>query len=381
LKPFYADDSGSLYCGDCIEAMRELPDNSVDAVVTDPPYGLQFMGKEWDSFGNDLKKLQEFSRQWATECLRVLKPGGYLLSFGGSRTAHRIFCGIEDAGFELRDVVMWLYGSGFPKSLNVGKAIDKAAGVEFSAKPACSEDWHQTKNQLTRVGNSTAAAKQWDGWGTALKPAYEPVCVARKPISEKTVAANVLKWGTGAMNIDGCRVGTELRVNAPAASKGNVRIFESAGRVDAKATKCIGRFPANLIHDGSEEVVRGFPKSKGGAFPKIHGSSSFVSPEEKESRIEMNDSGSAARFFYCAKASRAERAGSIHPTIKPLALMQYLIKLVTPPKGIVLDPFAGSGTTLVAAKMLGNKYIGIEREEAYLSIAAHRISAVERRLF
>ena len=233
-----------------------LPDNSVDAIVTDPPYGLSFMGKEWDHGVPGV----EF---W-TRALRVLKPGGHLLAFGGTRAYHRLVCAIEDAGFEVRDTIMWVYGSGFPKSLDVSKAIDKAAGVAFDAIPASgvgfmnaegAGGYNTTKNQLVRSGSSTEAAQQWQGWGTALKPAFEPLVVARKPLIG-TVAANVLHWGTGALNIDGCRVGSEIRYNAPAGNKagGNSLNMSAVGMPDdAEGRTVEGRWPGNLILSYNED--------------------------------------------------------------------------------------------------------------------------------
>jgi DNA modification methylase len=327
-----------LIHADCLNALRHLPDNSVDSVVTDPPYGLSFMGKKWDYDvpGVDI---------WR-ECLRVLKPGGYLLSFAGTRTQHRIACGIEDAGFEIRDMIAWVYGSGFPKSLNVG-----------------------------------------NGYGTALKPAHEPITVARKPI-EGTVAANVLKWGTGAINIDGCRVDIDFNndpdlrnsqatnTTIPIVGSDNGKHLGMHDRHNAQ-----GRFPANLIHDGSDEVVGMFPetgKSSGGRIGNKGSALNMCGNEYEAGDPGFGDSGSAARFFYCAKASKAERqAGNNHPTVKPIALMRYLIKLVTPPNGTVLDPFLGSGTTAIAAVLEGREWIGIEREAEYCDIARARIAAAE----
>jgi site-specific DNA-methyltransferase (adenine-specific) len=337
-------DAFTLHHGDCLDVLRDMLDASVDAVVTDPPYGLSFMGKRWDY---DVPTVAIWS-----ECLRVLKPGGHLLSFGGSRTYHRMAVNVEDAGFEIRDQVMWVYGSGFPKSHNVSKAIDKAAGVSFRERPASgvgfmnaqgNGGYNPTKNQLERTGESTPAAQQWDGWGSALKPAHEPVVLARKPLGEKTLAANVLKHGTGAINVDGCRVGFEGE-NTSRALVAPTGIFQKSrqvGSVNDDWRK--GRFPANLIHDGSDEVLAGFPNEN-------------------------------ARFFYCAKASKRDRGeGNTHPTVKPTDLMAYLCRLVTPPGGVVLDPFMGSGSTGKAAIREGRKFIGIEREAEYLAIARARI--------
>lgn len=282
--------------GDCREKLRDLPDASIDAIVTDPPYELGFMGKSWDASG-----IAYDVDMWR-EALRVLKPGGHMLAFSGSRTYHRMTVAIEDAGFEIRDQIMWVYGSGFPKSKNLDG--------------------------------------DWQGWGTALKPAHEPICVSRKPLIG-TVAENVLAHGTGALNIDACRVGTDGGTTKANIRKGEIN-GERAGTSMGKniSFRCgiakldAGRWPANLIHDGSEEVLA--------------------------------LAADAARFFYCPKASKADRAGSKHPTVKPIALMAYLVRLVTPPGGTVLDPFAGSGTTLEAAVKEGFRVIGIEQDETYI---------------
>jgi DNA modification methylase len=380
-------DAFTLHHGDCLDVLRGMPDASVDAVVTDPPYGLSFMGKRWDY---DVPTVAVWS-----ECLRVLKPGGHLLSFGGSRTYHRMAVNVEDAGFEIRDQVMWVYGSGFPKSHNISKAIDKAAAVErevvgFDARKAAQQTPNNgvvafsgergSKGDITAP--ATPEAQQWDGWGSALKPAHEPIVLARKPLGEKTLAANVLEHGTGGLNIDGCRVGSD---DAPAGRKrhggGIAENHSSFVLPDSDHQSPAGRFPANLIHDGSDEVVELFP----GAGEK-----------------------SAARFFYCAKASKSDRdegleafaeqeraffqtgngtsgkpssighyvtQRNIHPTVKPTDLMAYLCRLVTPPGGVVLDPFMGSGSTGKAAIREGFKFIGIEREAEYIAIAHARIEA------
>ena len=318
--------------GDSLILLAKATPNSIDAIVTDPPYGLSFMGKKWDY---DVPSVDIWK-----ECYRVLKPGGYLLSFAGTRTQHRMAVNIEDAGFEIRDMIAWVYGSGFPKSLNIGKAVDKLQGnereyisttVRTTHKKGTSYEWAGGND--TGICDYTKGNSEWEGWGTALKPALEPITVARKPLSEKNVAENVLKWGTGGINIDGSRVGTEERYNAPAGNKegGNSLNMSAVGMPqDVEGTTAIGRFPANLIHDGSDEVID-----------------------------LLNDS---ARFFYCAKASKADRDEGLegfddkskpeyqlqyhngvkraegktqknsHPTVKPTKLMQYLVKLVTPPK-------------------------------------------------
>jgi DNA modification methylase len=567
--------------------MKDIPDNSIDSIVTDPPYELGFMGKSWDNTGIANNPLM-----WV-EALRVLKPGGHLLAFSGTRTYHRMACAIEDAGFEVRDMIEWVYSSGFPKSLNIYKQLQKNCkcgnmeeydkertkqNTKHDLRPVSEtnlsqeinpikeqgevlqsglseqslslqqskstenlrgeksllEGWNNneetqgelqrsnlsemptgvsTNGEERRVHNATqigdgstleqiidkdgsstsyrpqpqqqqdrkpcAFCKQWGtqkirrtaeevyGVGTALKPAHEPICMARKPLAEKTVAQNVLKYGTGGINIDESRVEntgkSTLRplgksayqkgggiVNGGVAGTHEVE-SEFGGGHDG------GRFPANLIHDNSEEVRECFPDSKGGAFPKTHGSSGFVSPEEKESRVEMNDSGNASRFFksipieeqdeiqeectdmeekleelgisqieektdifpttyksvlYQAKASKSERnkgceglplgeppasarskpaegrenalgepRANNHPTVKPIALMEYLIKMVTPTGGIVLDPFAGSGSTLVACKQNGFQYVGIEMTPEYIPIIEARLKATDNTLF
>jgi hypothetical protein len=351
-----------LLHGDCLERLRELPACSVDACVTDPPYGLSFMGKKWDYDvpGEDI---------WR-ECLRVLKPGGHLLAFAGTRTQHRMAVRIEDAGFEIRDMIAWVYGSGFPKSHNIGKAIDKAAGAEGSRGP------------MKRGG------EQWDGWGTALKPALEPITVARKPF-KGNVAANVLEHGTGALNIDECRVVLAGEQNPSIARRkstppvNNVWADQRSPESYAadRPSEALGRWPANLIHDGSDEVTKLFPDCKPATSRTKRPDRCFAPGtgyQGGSASLEVDavygDSGSAARFFYCAKASKADRGeGNTHPTVKPTDLMRYLCRLVTPPGGIVLDPFMGSGSTGKAAMLDGFRFIGIEREAEYLEIAKQRM--------
>jgi site-specific DNA-methyltransferase (adenine-specific) len=368
----------TLHHGDCLEVMATMADNSVDAVVTDPPYGLSFMGKRWDY---DVPSVEV----WA-ECLRVLKPGGHLLAFAGTRTQHRMAVRIEDAGFEIRDMIAWVYGSGFPKSLDVSKAIDKAAGAERevvgiagrsgSARACMAGDFAGGEYHATAP--ATPEAQQWQGWGTALKPALEPITVARKPLIG-TVAANVLTHGTGAINVDGCRVdGTPRTTHADGNRQGtHPAPMDWGNRTEHAAPGASGRWPANVIHDGSEEVVGLFPdvgKSTGGGKKNGDKFCGGFAPSG-EDVIGYGDSGSAARFFYCAKASKADRGeGNTHPTVKPTDLMRYLCRLVTPPGGIVLDPFMGSGSTGKAAILEGFQFIGIEREAEYLAIAEARIS-------
>ena len=368
-----------LHHGDCLEVMRAMPSNSVDSIVTDPPYGLSFMGKKWDY---DVPSVEI----WA-ECLRVLKPGGHLLAFAGTRTQHRMAVRIEDAGFEIRDMIAWVYGSGFPKSLDVSKAIDKGEGFwrgRAGAVKSGNDAMSGGNYERTAKGDPvTAAAAAWQGWGTALKPALEPITVARKPLVG-TVAANVLEHGTGGLNIDACRVGTDDNLNG--GTYGGV-----FGNGKPTFTKALGtgRWPANLIHDGSDEVLAGFPvtgPSKAsmrgvgltGDDAKVYGKGD---PEFNTSRGHNDNGGSAARFFYCTKASRADRndglppGANFHPTVKPTDLMAYLCRLVTPPGGAVLDPFMGSGSTGKAAVREGFRFIGIEREADYLRIATARIEA------
>lgn len=405
----------------CIEGMRAMPDNSVDSIVTDPPYELTqakrtkpaphiegspfsrhrvgvngdtkpvggFMGHEWDGSGI------AFDVEMWREALRVLKPGGHLLAFSGSRTYHRMACAIEDAGFEVRDQIMWVYGSGFPKSLDVSKAIDKAAGaVREVVGSKFGQPGYRTgptgENEVYGAGlangdakceitaPATDAAKQWQGWGTALKPAHEPICVARKPLVG-TVAANVLQHGTGALNIDGCRVGDEVRYNAPAANKagGNSLNMSAVGMPqDTEGRTVEGRWPANLIHDSSEEVLQAFPNAKGqqGATAERQQGALYGNVSQGTAGVEpRGDVGSAARFFYCAKASKSDRGDSnTHPTVKPHDLMRYLCRLVTPPGGLVLDPFTGSGSTWKAASAEGFRFIGFELSAEYCQIAALR---------
>ena len=417
---------------DSIAAMRHLPANSVDSVVTDPPYGIGFMGKAWDGKDIELRAaerraaassdpqatpmgghksnaaaaglydltpkamraFQEFSREWAAEAFRVLKPGGHLLSFASPRTYHRMASGIEDAGFEVRDQIMWVFGSGFPKSHNL--------------------------------------EGDWEGWGTALKPAHEPICVARKPLIG-TVLSNVLAHGTGALNIDACRVvgDTPTPFGNPTKSEG----WRLNQRETGWLPNAVGRWPANLIHDGSEEVIGAFPEAPGqkadistdparrlgtntyeglargrGGEASADSDNSGAVGFKMKPGMRREDSGSAARFFYCAKASREDRNeglesfaepavragatmgdreradwearnGNFHPTVKPTALMAYLCRLVTPPGGLVLDPFMGSGSTGKAAVLEGFRFIGMEREQSYMGIARARVAyGLEQRL-
>lgn len=417
-----------------MQVMSEMADSSVDAIVTDPPYGLKFMGKEWDGpagmlgqiatgnerrkfyayggtpshgyFDNDPVVFQRWCHAWAVEALRVLKPGGHLLAFGGTRMFHRLVCALEDAGFEIRDCIMWVYGSGFPKSMNVGKAVQAIV-----TRGSCSM-------------SDQRRAEQWQGWGTALKPALEPITVARKPLIG-TVAENVLAHGTGAINVDGCRVATGDKYSYPNGPGGKSHHYSSDKRsaeVRPNPTESnpLGRWPANLIHDGSDEVVGLFPNTGVSAGGRAGHTAAYCGGFKQEhygdAKPGFGDSGSAARFFYCAKASKRDRdegceglvrrvAGAengqrvsntlkgptnalrpdsavarcnSHPTVKPTALMRYLCRLVTPPGGIVFDPFMGSGSTGKAAIREGFRFIGIELDESYYRIAEARIAAVVR---
>ena len=368
-----------IYNLDCIEGLRKLLDNSVDAIVTDPPYELGFMGKKWDSTGI------AYNVDMWKECFRVLKHGGHLLSFGGTRTYHRMACAIEDAGFEIRDQIQWIYSNGFPKSQNISKMIDKKFGAErevigkrvhptLKNKPTVKSrafhvetlDSDKNMESWDITAPATDEAKQWDGWGTSLKPAHEPIVMARKPLSEKTIVDNVLTWNTGGINIDGSRVPYQNEAdlnqvkakcnfteNAKSIGFGTVDTLYGTGSTPLEqARDCVkedGRFPANIIFD--EEAGKILDEQSG-----------------------ITKTGGASRFFYCAKASGREKGKfNNHPTVKPIKLMEYLVRLVTPKGGTVLDPFAGSGTTLLAAKNLGFNYIGIEKEKEYIEIIEKRL--------
>ena len=573
--PYYTDERVTLYHGDCLDVLAAMPNASVDAIVTDPPYGLEFMGKEWDApwqesdvnadagfngggisatkslpsftgstnpkcqvckgtrrgrrdgtakvavclcadgghFPNvravEMRAFQQWCEQWATECLRVLKPGGHLLAFGGSRTWHRLAVAVEDAGFEMRDSIAWLYGSGFPKSLNVATAIDRhrlggptvVRGPEDFSRELLPDEarfcaWMRESSGLTEVdarrllgsarfitgevqvvntatkdaprwgrramvptaaaweklrpalaieppewvealvksppepegavpgdvwtpgkGQGSAGSNEWQGWGTALKPAFEPIVVARKPLAG-TVAQNVLTYGTGSLNIDACRINASGQSPEPPTSQGDGRSSrggnttsqrEATRTGDASADRRYterggtnfaplpgvrggdpaGRWPANVVLDGpmaaaldeqsgvSKSVVRKpTGKDTRGVANGTDGRNMVMRVEDTTER-GVSDSGGASRFFYTAKATSAERPkvnGIAHATVKPLDLMRWLVRLVTPPGGIVLDPFAGSGTTLEAAIVEGFRSIGIERETDYLPLIEQRIA-------
>jgi site-specific DNA-methyltransferase (adenine-specific) len=415
--------------GSCLDRMRELPDASVDAVVTDPPYELGFMGKSWDSSGIAFN-----TDVWA-ECLRVLKPGGHLLAFGGSRTWHRIAVAVEDAGFQIRDSVAWLYGSGFPKSLDVSKAIDKAAGAErevigekfspdgipYASRRVNSSGPSVGGNAYGDYGDAghleTAPATQdavkWQGWGTALKPAFEPVIVARKPLVG-TVAANVLEFGTGGLNIDGTRISgttTQKRYSKDFDKFGNAKGKTQAGNEYTVLESIQGRWPSNVVLDeftaGLVDEQSGVSFSKAGGKSGTSFASGVIGQPRADERGGHNDSGGASRFFYVAKASKRDRNEGLdgleeresliyseeaqgplpqqtpskpsprqnfHPTVKPTDLMRQLVRLVTPPGGVVLDPFTGSGSTGKAAILEGFEFIGCELTEEYLPIIEGRLN-------
>ena len=397
--------STTLLLGNSLYKLQEIEDNSVDSIVTDPPYELGFMGKSWDNTG--IAYNVELWRQ----CLRVLKPGGHLLSFGGTRTYHRMASAIEDAGFEVRDMIEWVYGSGFPKSRNIGKDMEKkeVGGIknlkQIGTKQGIKVETGTQGFSYSKeyVAGKSIGGKQisgeipvyeinnsWGGWGTALKPAHEPICMARKPLTEKTVAENVLRYGTGGINIEESRVEAEpeLAKNWDRTAKagfGNGLLKGGLQTEGFKDNAPTGRFPANLIHDNSEEVRECFPETKSqGHFNskvKMVGHTLYeggFKDFEQDDR-KMNDCGNASRFFksiiYTAKASKKDRGdGNNHPTVKPVALMQYLIQMVTRQGGIVLDPFMGSGTTGKAARNLCLSFIGIEIEEQSFKIAESRIN-------
>ena len=383
--------------GDCLDEMKKLADCSVDSVVTDPPYGLKFMGKAWDHSVPSVDVWRE--------CLRVLKPGGHILAFAGTRTQHRMACAIEDAGFEIRDMIAWVYGSGFPKSLDVSKAIDKAAGADREVvgfDRACrlavnrnmnDDKWQKIGQQGVAItAPATDAAHQWQGWGTALKPALEPITVARKPF-KGTVAANVLEHGIGALNIDGCRIETEKGRRLTGGNRADKEIGGTGNSLHfglrQASTTDAGRWPANLIHDGSDEVTQLFPYTTSGKPSGIRGASkhnvAYADVAIGSELTGFGDRGSAARFFYCAKASKRDRddgcESNNHPTVKPTDLMRYLVRLVTPPNGLVLDPFAGTGSTGRGAMLESMRFIGIEKDEAYVKIANKRIQVLLGDLF
>ena len=419
-----------LLHGDCLDKLKELEDNSIDAVVTDPPYGLSFMGKKWDY---DVPKQEVWE-----ECMRVLKPGGHLLAFAGSRTYHRMAVRVEDAGFEIRDQIMWLYGSGFPKSHNIGKAVDALTKTGKSNPKALREvrmgdDYEPTgqkdykkgrmfSSEIENDNTNQLIENEWEGWGTALKPAHEPIVMARKPI-KGTVAQNVLEHGVGGLNIDGCRVQyqngfenefseTYLKSGHSKEDDGGDVLNISGGKRNGVYVNTEGRFPANIILDeeagkildqqsGTTKSNKRSPKNN----KKTEGTLTYTPPQAIYNDNNTHaDEGGASRFFYCPKVSKKERdeglqgeekiikgrdegqdktsiaykarpseRKNIHPTVKPSALMEYLIRLVTPKGGVVLDPFMGSGSTGKACAREGMSFVGIEMDDEYIDIAKQRV--------
>lgn len=384
-----------LINNDCIAAMKEMDDNSVDSIVTDPPYELGFMGKSWDASGI------AFNVDVWREALRVLKPGGHLIAFSGSRTYHRMAVAIEDAGFEIRDQIMWVYGSGFPKSLNIAKQLDKLAGVKgevIGQKTGKGYSSQQEKNlehgfceykeglpyehaDLNEYALASDEAKQWQGWGTALKPAHEPIVLARKPIVG-TVANNVLTYNVGGLNIDGTRVETNDKWEATGKQSAPSQTLQGGVdgslNVSVSTTHPLGRFPANFIHDGLEtEWAKFFYCAKTSKRDRNEGLEGF---EEKQTTGGGGLTASVREDGSLETASAGGKYGSVkakqtnhHPTVKPTALMQYLVRLVTPSGGVVLDPFMGSGSTGKACVYEGFNFIGIEQSVEYVEIAQARI--------
>lgn len=496
--PVYDRWGVQVHQGDCLDVLRTMAANSAHAIVTDPPYGLEFMGKEWDSFnpggkrpgfgkpdgskfrqnmgtpswgasgnptcrncggdkyrngprkcgcdtpdfgnhsGDHNRAFQAWSETWARECLRVLKPGGYMLAFGGTRTWHRLVCGIEDAGFEIRDSIAWTYGSGFPKSLDVSKAIDRAAGAEREivgtrlGRPGVSKSGANQGKGFSRLleGRSdrpdpaldltapaTDAARQWEGWGTALKPSHEPIIVARRPLSS-TVARSVLEYGTGALNIGACRIGTDTsrgdryHGKAPGGSAANGWGYEHSKEWVTPA----GRWPSNVVlthsplldpatgevlgdacADGCVEgcavaeldtqsgvLTSGLFKGNRTSDKTRNTYGAFRGDPTREAET-YGDSGGASRFFpsfrWEAKAPAAERPkvnGRAHPTVKPVSLMRWMVRLCTPPGGTVLDLFAGTGTTGQAARAEGLKTVLIENDPESIPLIVARLDALPK---
>jgi site-specific DNA-methyltransferase (adenine-specific) len=382
-----------LYQGDCVEVLRSWPEASVDAVVCDPPYEIGFMAKGWDQAG-----VAFAPATWA-EVLRVLKPGGHLLSFGGTRTYHRLACAIEDAGFEVRDSIHWIYGSGFPKSKNVALSIDKGEGHPNRGRAIPTASTHLpggkyadeklTSNPVEPYTAKSPEAKAWEGWGTALKPAHEPIILARKPL-DGTVAANVQKWGTGALNIDGCRIpttdklaaGGPLGVNAGDTRTGKALGMFQEGTANTFEQHSGGRWPANVMFDEAAAVdldaraagvSRFFYVAKPSRRERDHGLDAF--PARTGGEATDREDGTAGLSSPRAGAGRTGGSRNYHPTVKPVALMRELCRLVTPPRGIVLDPFVGSGSTGMAARLEGFRFVGVDQSAEYLALAQARIEA------
>ena len=422
-----------IICGDCIKQLTHLEGNSIDSCVTDPPYGLKFMGKDWDKF--NALSFQQFTYQWGVELYRVLKPGAHILVFGSTRTYHRMACGIEDAGFEVRDMIEWIYGEGFPKSLDIPKAIDKINGYHRGKAGVVLSDNNAMLNpnyERTAKGEPISEeAIQWDGWGTALKPAHEPIVLARKPISENNITSNVLKHGTGGINIDGCRVDVfeeKDKMCRGGTDSDNRGGFITTPKIQYTCNQ-LGRFPANLILEcccEEDKLVEGKLQNVIHTNPNcvckmLDAQSGILKSTDKKPHINKSNfswknsskintsvfkgdgEGGASRFFYQAKASQKERwfyctfckqfdqiknkdkhihnAPSetrykhlvFHPTQKPIQLIQYLIRLITPIQGTTIDPFLGSGTALIAAEREKVNCIGIDSNQAYCNIAHQRL--------
>ena len=374
-----------LHNHDCLEVLKMMIEDEVfvDSIVTDPPYELGFMGRSWDSTGIAFQK-----ETWEL-CFKILKPGGHLLAFSGSRTYHRMAVAIEDAGFDIRDQIMWLYGSGFPKSHNIGKAVDKKLGNEREligkGKPMSSLGvMHDDNWQSDSEYNETKGNSEYEGWGTALKPAHEPLVLARKPLSEKSVVDNVLKHRTGGINIDECRISTKDKTQRE--NKGvewGVRNDKSGNESNVYGSN-IGRFPANVMHDGSDSIKelfedksRYFYCAKTSKAEKNQGLDNFSIKQTQGGGGGIgdykDDVNSASGKFGSEKAP----SKNIHPTVKPINLMKYLCRLITPKGGTVLDPFMGSGSTGMAAKEENFDFVGIEKQKEYFNIASARIESVE----
>ena len=432
MKLYSSDKTYRLYHGSMLDMLDVIEPKSIDSIVTDPPYELNFMNKGWDNSGI------AFQKETWRNCYKALKPGGYLLAFGGSRTFHRIAVAIEDRGFEIRDVIMWLYGSGFPKSMNIGLAIDKKNGVDnrtgYIRKDGQGTDSgsmiynsNNGQNNMTQYFEERLAQNEWSGWGTALKPSYEPIIIARKPV-EGSVVDNVIKYGVGGINIDECRVGDDggvMKTNIEPHSQSKNSGFGCNGKLEDLGK---GRFPSNTIltydETDEEEVCGGFPDTKGAV--RMPTGKGILDPNtgwNNNSMIDctirgFDDEGSASRYFYCAKASKKDRDDGLfefdvkssgrlterkedsdgitaftgsrmpkrnnHPTVKPTELMQYLVRLVTPKNGTVLDPFNGSGSTGKAVmyenkeRESNYKYIGIDLSDEYLAISKARIEYAEQ---
>jgi DNA modification methylase len=455
--------SAHVIQGDCVRLMGVwMPPNSIDAIVTDPPYGLEFMGREWDKlggphwrtdrapdktgrgswfgdnhdsprYGGKPRDQQAWHERWAIEAYRVMKPGGHVLAFGGTRTYHRLACALEDAGFEIRDCLSWLYWSGFPKSHDISKAIDREAGAvrevmgykpnlpglhrsRSTANHFTDDDWQGSDDAARAITEpATAEAAEWAGWGTALKPAWEPIILARKPIMRNTVAQNVQAFGTGALNIDGCRIEGEYKWRASDSDSVGGGMFPNGSSGDGP--NAAGRWPANLVLDPEAAAMLDAQSGVSTSPNKVTrgGNRNQAFGMSRQDGVDCyGDTGGASRFFYVPKASREERNAGLdgmpevesrgnygdgiqdnrphtkpgyeyratvrnhHPTVKPVDLMRWLIRLITPPGGIVLDPFNGSGSTGCAAAAEGVAYIGLELDAEYCEISRRRIAWWER---